>query len=1279
MAQAIGDVGVSTDLSAFPITVASRDEALPLSFSQQRLWFLAQFEDVSATYNIPAAVRLRGDLDRPAFRRSLDAIIARHEALRSTFVTIDGQPQVELLPADLGFALIEQDLSEVADAQQHLMRLSIEEAQTPFDLAHGPLIRGRLIKLGNHEHVLLLTQHHIVSDGWSIGILIRELGALYRAFVLNQDNPLAPLTVQYPDYAAWQRRWLSGERLQRQTEYWRRALADAPVLLELPTDRPRPALQSYVGAQVPVHIDAELIERLKQFSRQHGVTLFMVILAAWAAVLSHLSGQDDIVIGTPSANRRRHEIEGLIGFFVNTLALRIDLSGNPNVVTLVDRVRSVALAAQDNQDLPFEQVVEITKPPRQLDQSPVFQVMFTWQNNEQVAPDLPGISVESAGFSYEAAKFDLELNLHEQDEAVVGGLIYSQALFDEGTVKRHIDYLLKLLRAMVADDTQIVAHIDLLPSHERELLLKTWNATEVEYPEHLCIHELFEEQVAKAPDATAVVYGERSLSYGELNKEANRLAHHLIGLGVKPDDRVAICVDRSVEMVIGLMAILKAGGAYVPLDPAYPSARLDRMLSDSGAAILLVDASGISALQQISTNNLAAVDLSTSHGWSSNPFSNPNVRSAGLYSSNLMYVIYTSGSTGAPKGVQNEHRALVNRLIWMQNAYQLGEGDRILQKTPFTFDVSVWEFFWPLANGATLVVAPPQAHRDPHQLVDLIIRHDVTTVHFVPSMLRGFVAASDVGQCTSLQRIICSGEALSTDIARECRQVLPEAKLYNLYGPTEAAIDVTAWPCPEVYDGDIIPIGRPIWNTRIYLLDDRRQPVPLGAVGEIYIGGAGVARGYLNRPELTAERFLKDPFSKAVNGRMYKTGDLARYLPDGNIQFLGRNDHQVKIRGFRIELGEIEARLLEHALVREAVVIAREDGEEKRLVAYVVPSEDGVEELAAKVRSHLAACLPEYMVPSAFVTLASLPLTPNGKLDRKALPAPDGDAYARRAYEAPQGEVEEKLAAIWQELLGVERISRHDNFFELGGHSLLAIQLIERLRRIGLYIEIRALFARPILQDLAAAAKSQQEDPVPPNMITPATEIITPAMLPLIDLNQDEIDRIVKQTPGGVGNIQDIYALSPLQEGILFHHLMAGEGDPYLLVNQLSFADRAALDKFLSAARHIVERHDILRTAFIWEGLSTPAQVVWRRAELSVTEVQLDPEAGPISEQLIRRFDPRRYQIDLTKAPLLSVVITYDANEGRWIAILRLHHLIGDHSTLDVLRSEVFSLLDGSG
>jgi amino acid adenylation domain-containing protein len=1089
------------DRDSSPITKIPRDAGLPLSFSQQALWFLAQSEEVSASYHIFTALRLRGNLDRSALRRSLDIIFARHEALRSIFTAVDGQPIVEILPSEMGLPLIEHDLRGVADASERLNQFKVEEARVLFDLTKGPMIRGHLIQLDQQEHVLLLTRHHIVSDGWSMGVFARELGELYRAFSQGQPNPLAQLTIQYPDYAAWQREWLTGGRVQKLDEFWRQTLTDAPLLLELPTDRPRPLQQSFASGYVPICIDSELTLELRNLSNSYRSTVFMTVLAAWAAVLSRLSGQQDLVIGTPSANRGRPETEGLIGFFINSLALRINLAGQPSVTELLQRVRETTIAAQDHQELPFEQVVEIMQPPRSLNHTPLFQVMLVWESGEQKLPELPGVAVTPAWADGEMVKFDLRLGLSETNDSILGGMKYSTALFDEASIQRQIGYLITMLKAIVADSSQALVGIDLVPPEEKTLLLDTWNATDADYAGHVCVQQLFEEQAHMTPEARAVVCEGQFINYKDLNVEANRLAHHLIAQGVRPDDRVAICVERSVAMVIGVLAIVKAGGAYVPIDPAYPSERLAQILADADPGIVLSDAVGREVLGREALEGSIVLDLDTLKQpqesrpvWADMPSTNPDPKTLGLTSDHLAYVIYTSGSTGKPKGVMGLHRPVINLIEWLSREFQIGPSDVVLLTSSLSFDLSVYDIFGLLAVGGCIRVASREELADPQKLARILFERDVTFWDSAPAVFQQLIFcledAAHSSETPLLRLAFFSGDWIPLEFFGVIRRIFPNCQMISLGGATEATVWSNFYPvqCVEPWWVSI-PYGRPIQNARYYVLDEYLNHTPWGAQGHLYIGGQCLTDGYLNRPELTAERFLPDPFSSISGARMYKTGDLARHLPDNNLQFLGRNDQQVKIRGFRIELGEIEAKLAEHPLVREAVVVAREDiPGDKRLVAYVYPvvPKDGQADLsqesgqapgdlAAILRTHLVSRLPEYMIPKAFVKLDTVPLTPNGKLDRKSLPAPDWDAYVRRSYEEPQTDMEKVLAALWQEILGIERVGRHDHFFELGGHSVMVVKFVDRLRRLNLQIDIRSIFASPILSEVALKTKQVEE------------------------------------------------------------------------------------------------------------------------------------------------------------------------------------------------------------
>ncbi|EHK54745.1 condensation domain-containing protein, partial [Allomesorhizobium alhagi] len=793
------------------IVAVSRHEPLVPSFAQQRLWFLAQLDEGSTNYHMPLALRLCGVLERSAWQRSLDRLFARHEALRSVFVAPEGKPRVEVLPADAGLPVLEHDLRDRQDAEAALLDLSHEEAHTPFDLSRGPLIRGRLIRISDQEHVFLLTQHHIVSDGWSLGVLVRELSQLYRAFATGQDDPLPPLAIQYPDYAAWQRQWLSGERLQSQAQYWRSALSGAPARLALPTDRPRPAQQSFAGASVPIVIDAALTRGLKRLSRQHGTTVFMTVLAAWAAVLSRLSGQDDLVIGVPSANRGRREIEELIGFFVNTLALRLDLSGEPSVSELLERTRRTALAAQEHQDLPFEQLVEIVKPPRALDHTPLFQVMLAWQNNTVGSLDLPGLRVEAAEEGFDQVKFDLELNLGEHGDQIAGTFGYATALFDQATIERQRGYLLALLRAMVADAGQPVSRIELLPSAERTHLLEELNRTDAAYPSERCIHELFEAQVRQAPEAVAVVHDDERLSYGELNARANRLAHHLIGLGIRPGDRIATVLDRSVALVVAQLAILKAGGVYVPIDRSLPSARQEWLMADCAARLVLSEGND-DDLVEVTIAVLAIEPLMAGVGCSTDP------AGLALSAEAAAYVMYTSGSTGLPKGVVVPHRA-VNRLV-MNNGYaKIGAGDRVAFAANPAFDASTFEVWAPLLNGSCIIIMNAATVLNASSFARALEQKRVTSL-FLTTALFNQYTSSIAPTLAQLKYLLCGGEWNDPpSLLRLLREEGP-VRLIHCYGPTETTTFATTYTVRPIQEGALsVPIGRPIANTRVYLLD----------------------------------------------------------------------------------------------------------------------------------------------------------------------------------------------------------------------------------------------------------------------------------------------------------------------------------------------------------------------------------------------------------------------------------------------------------------------------
>ncbi|HET7462170.1 MAG TPA: amino acid adenylation domain-containing protein, partial [Longimicrobium sp.] len=952
------------------IEPAERGGELALSFAQQRLWFLDRLGGAGKAYHVLKRLRLRGELDRDALGRALDRIVARHESLRTTFVEHDGEPaQRVATAAESRFPLLDHDLAGDPGAEAELGRVLAEEAAAPFDLERGPLIRGRLVRLAADDHVLAVTMHHIVSDAWSVGVMTRELGALYAAFTRGDPSPLPPLPVQYADYAAWQRRWVEGDVLQRQADYWRTTLAGAPELLELPADRPRPARQDHAGAAVRLELDEALTAGLKELGRREGTTLFMTLLAGWALVLGRLSGQDDVVIGTPAANRGRAEIEGLIGFFVNTLALRVDLSGSPTVAELLARVKKTALAAQQHQEIPFEQVVEAVRPARSMAHAPLFQVVFAWQNAPGERLELPGLTLDAAGpASTTTARFDLALTLQEVGGRIVGGVEYATALFDGATVERWLGYLRRALEEMTRDERRRVGHLRLLAGAERRQVLEAWNATAAEYTGDACVHELVEAQARRTPGAPAVVHDGGRLTYAELNARANRLAHYLRERGVGPDVRAGMCVERGPEMVIGLLAVLKAGGAYVPLDPAYPADRLRYMLADSAPAVLLTH----SALAgRFAGSGVPVVELdAAAPEWAGHAVTDPPRGQVGLTPDHLAYVIYTSGSTGRPKGVMVRHRGVCNLALAQIRDFRVEPESRVLQFASFSFDACVSEVFTALCRGASLCLPPAGVPLAGRVLADVVAALEITHLTLPPAVL---ASLPDAAALEPARVLVLAGDAVTGAVARRWAD---GRRLLNAYGPTEATVCATVGVC-RTGDAGSPAIGRPIANARVYLLGGEGEPVPPGVAGELYVGGAGVARGYLGRPALTAERFGPDPFGAEPGGRLYRTGDLARWLGDGRLEFLGRRDFQVKVRGFRVEPGEVEARLLEHAAVREAVVVVRRDAPgEPRLVAYCAG--DGID--AESLRAHLSGRLPEYMVPAAYVRLDALPLTPNGKV-----------------------------------------------------------------------------------------------------------------------------------------------------------------------------------------------------------------------------------------------------------------------------------------------------------
>ncbi|MGH7617817.1 MAG: amino acid adenylation domain-containing protein, partial [Gemmatimonadaceae bacterium] len=1281
LARVLGDMGPA---SAAPIVPIPRDAGTgapvdppPLSFAQQRLWFLEQLGGIGPAYHLGWETRLSAAIDRDALIRALDAVVARHESLRTTFVVgADGAAVQHIAPAsESRFALVEH-VFDGPDARRRLRELADEELRAPFDLQRGPLIRGRIVRLdldlsfpaqvggdaassaaaGGHrpnrqrvEHVLLVTMHHIVSDGWSMEVLVEEVQRLYDAFRNGKPDQLPPLAVQYADYTVWQRAHLTGAVLAEQSDYWRATLAGAAEVLELPIDRPRPAERDYRGAVVPVELDADLTAQLQALSRQHGVTLFHTLLAGWGIVLARLVGRRDVVIGTALANRGRAEVEDLIGFFVNALPLRIEAGGAMSTSELLAQVKARTLAAQAHEDLPFEQIVELVQARRSLSHSPVFQVMFTWQNasrgrrpksvpeGARVAPPSP--------VGHTTAKFDLELGLEEIGGSIVGRIEYATALWDEATVARFAEYLRLALGAMAADASRPVDSLDILPSAERQRFLVDCNRTESAYAADRGVHHLFAEQAAATPNAVAVTAGDVRWSYAELDARANQLARYLRELGVVPEVRVAVFARRTPDLVVSILAVMKAGGAYVPLDAAYPMHRLQQVLDDARPGVVLTEGALAGALP-----TTFAYVCSVDEDW---PMIEGDSDDARAYvpppivsPAQTAYVLYTSGSTGRPKGVVVTHGGLTNYASWAASAYEVSTQGAPVHSS-IAFDLTVTSLFLPLVRGGAVTLVPDDGALDSLAAL-LTTKPGFDFIKITPGHLQALAGLLEPAAAASAARaFVIGGEALTGAHLGWWRAHAPASRFVNEYGPTETVVGCCVHDvAPGEIVSDPIAIGRPIANARAYVLSSALEPVPQGTIAELWIGGHGVARGYLDRPALTAERFVPDPFGPP-GGRLYRSGDLARWRSDGVLDFLGRTDDQVKVRGYRIELGEIEAAVANHAGIAAAAVIARDDAvagqpSDRRLVAYFVDAVADSPVEADVLRHYLEERLPAYMVPAVYVRLAAFPLTANGKTDRAALPAPGQAAYSHAAYEAPLGPIETVLAELWCELLRVPRVGRDDDFFALGGHSLLGVTLIERMRQRGLSADLRTLFVSPTLAALAASIGEHTEIVVPPNGIPAGCTAITPDMLPLVRLSQAELDAAVATVPGGAENVQDIYPLAPLQEGMLFHHLAAVGGDPYLGFALVEFTTRDELEAYVHAFAAVIDRHDILRTAIVWDGLTEPLQVVWRRVALSVDEVTIDVTAGDVADELRRRFDPRTTRIDIQRAPLVRAYAVCD-------------------------------------
>ncbi|MEH2311070.1 MAG: amino acid adenylation domain-containing protein [Nostoc sp.] len=1227
----------------------SRNEHPLLSFSQERLWFIQQLQPDSSAYNVSLAFRLQGLLNISALEDSLNEIIQRHEVLQTTFLASENQP-VQVISPNLNLTLPVVDLQELSEREREtqVLQLVKNEVEQPFDLEQGSLLRFSLVQLRENEYVLLLSVHHIVFDGWSEGVLWRELTALYTAFSTGKPSPLSKLPIQYADFAVWQRQWLQGQVIDTQLDYWKQQLAGSPPLLELPTDRVRSPIQTNRGGIKRFQLDEYLTQKLKSLSEKSGATLFMTLLTSFVILLSRYSNQEDILVGSPIANRNRSEIESLIGFFVNILVLRTDVSLNPSFWELLQRVRQTAMKAYSHQDVPFEKVVEALQPERNLSYSPLFQVMFILQNTPPGKLELPGLSLTRLEIENSTAKYDLTLSMIESEQGLSGSLEYNSYLFEQATITRMIGHFVSLLEGIVTNPHESISQLPLLTTTEKQQLLVEWNNTQADYPGDKCIYQLFEEQVERTPDAVAVVFENQQLTYQQLNCRANQLAHYLGSLGVKPDTLIGICVERSLEMVVGILGILKAGGAYVPLDPEYPQERFSFMLQDADVSILLTQQKLLKRLQ-----NHQAESICLDTDWQSISRSDQDNLITNLKATNLAYVIYTSGSTGQPKGVALNQLALNNLILWQLKNNPISSGAKTLQFAPISFDVSFQEMFSTWYSGGTLFLITEELRRDPVALLGFLQEKAVERlfVPFVALQQLAEVAISREFFHSHLREIVTAGEQLQiTPAISQWFSRLDNCTLHNHYGPSESHVistftltnSVDTWPL-------LPPIGRPISNTQIYILDKYLQPVPVGVPGELYIGGVSLARGYLNRPQLTQDKFILNPFDETGEGKLYKTGDLARYLPDGNIEYLGRIDNQVKIRGFRIELGEIETVLNQHGDVQVSTVIVREDhpgqtcterSRSKQLVAYIVPQKEVIPTIS-ELRQFMKAKLPDYMIPSAFVILEALPLTPSGKVNRRALPAPDLLSEIADQFVAPRNPTEEKLALIWSQVLKLEKVGIHNNFFELGGHSLIATQVMSRLpEAFGISLPLRSLFESPTIAQLSEVILRE---------LKTGSSLMLPAILP-------------------VSTRQNI-PLSWAQERLWFLHHLEGESGAYTMPFAMRLVGNLNIKALEQAVEAMVRRHEVLRTRFEIKH-DKPIQVIAPDIAITLPVVDLQNVADPWKQVEQLAIKEAYKPFDLAKDPVLRVKMWQVATD-EYVLLIAIHHIAADGWSIGVLNREL--------
>jgi amino acid adenylation domain-containing protein len=1251
----------------------------PASFAQQRLWFIDQFDPGKSLFHLLWALRFDGSVNLDALEQALNEVLKRHESLRTSFVTVDGEP-MQAVARELKLELPVIDLRGLGkEAEAEARRWWQREGELPFNLAVAPLLRAHLVRISTDENVLVITMHHIITDGWSMGVFVRELATLYGAFCAGQPSPLAELPVQYADYSVWQREWMQDEVLEGQLSYWTQHLAGAPAALELATDRPRPAVQTFAGARRYTEVPTGLADRLRAFSRREGVTPFMMLLAAFDVLLWRYSGQDDVVVGIPLAGRSKSELEGLIGLFVNTLPVRASLSGNPTFRELLQRVREAALGAYAHQEIPFDKLVEAMQPERSLSHAPIFQVVFALENTP-LALDHQGVALQWLEVERGTARTDLSLFVSDKGGALSAVWEYSTDLFDDETIRGMISSYNILLESILREPAEKIGYLEIYSDAERHRLLTEWNSEETEPNPPACMQQVFEAQAELTPDAIALVFGDRRLTYQELNTRANQIAHYLQSRGVGPETPVGVYLERSDDLIVALLGVLKSGGAYVPLDPGYPADRLAFMLADARVPVLLTESKLLPGLAEMKGG--MAAEIVPLDDWSRFSGESTHNPASAVTPENLAYIIYTSGSTGRPKGVEVMHKTVVHLFRATRAKLGIRAGDIWTVVHSSAFDFSVWEIWGSLLQGGCLVMVPLEAVQSPADLFELLCREDVTVLSQTPSALRELLFARERARPRRkdwrVRLIICGGDALDQELALELGRL--KVPVWNFYGPTESSVWTT---CAQVAQTSVCDfssekqsqqesqtevyatnesqtevyatsIGPPLPDLQVYLLDQLLQPVPPGVAGELFIGGAGLARGYLRRPELTAEKFVPNPFSAGPGARLYRTGDLARYRRNGRLEFIGRIDNQVKLRGFRVELGEIESALTEHPGVAQAVVVIREESEsDRRLVAYIVGCDGGAPS-SAELKTHLRSSLPEYMVPAAFVTLAEMPLTPNNKVDRRALPAPERSEERTADFRAPRTPMEKLVADIWSQVLRGGPVDIHDNFFELGGHSLLAIQVTSRISQaIQIDVPVRTLFEFVTVAALAERLEHQ------------------------VDVQREQRDQQELYIPPIVavsreGNLP----LSFAQQRLWFLDQLEPGSSSYNVARARRLRGSLDVAALTAAINDIVRRHESLRTCFGSEQ-GTPFQQIMNHAPLAIPVFDLldlpDPEREVETERLAT--EEINQPFDLTEGPFLRARLIKVRDDDH-VLVITIHHIAADEWSLAILFRELAVLYD---